>query len=84
MEKLLPETNTATEEKARRIIAQELRKLGWKEADFGQRLKSDAGKVRIARRWRRETTVGKRWIAQPLAMGSLSKVTFCLRAGGSH
>ncbi len=57
-------------------------KLGWKKADLGQRRKSDAGKVKIERRLRRETTVGKRWIAQPLAMGSVSNVTSYLRVDG--
>ena len=78
------EIGQSAEEKARRIIAEELTKLGWKEADLSQRRKSEAGKVKIARRLRRETTVGKRWIAQHLAMGSVSNVTFCLRASGSQ
>jgi REP element-mobilizing transposase RayT len=78
------EISQSAEEKARRIIAEELTKLGWKETDLGQRRKGDVGKAKIARRLRRETTVGKRWIAQHLAMGSVSNVTFCLRAGGSQ
>jgi hypothetical protein len=35
---------------------------------------------KIARRLRRESTVSKRWIAEQLAMGSVSNVTFCLTA----
>ena len=76
------EIGQSAQEKARRIIAEELAKLGWEEADLGRRRKGDAGKVRIARRLRRDTTVSKRWIAQHLAMGSVSNVTFCLRASG--
>jgi len=33
----------------------------------------------IARCLRPETTVGKRWIAQQLAMESVSNVTYCLK-----
>ena len=76
------EIGQSAQEKARRIIAEELAKLGWDEADLDQRRKGDAGKVRIARRLRRDTTVSKRWIAQQLAMGSVSNVTFCLRVSG--
>ena len=78
------EIGQSAEEKACRIIGEELVNLGWEEADLGQRRKGDAGKVRIARRLRRETTVSKRWIAQQLSMGSVSNVTFCLRAGGKQ
>ena len=53
----------------RRIIAEELAKLDWEEADVARRRKGDVGKVRIARRLRRETTVSKRWIAKQLSMG---------------
>lgn len=45
--------------------------------------KAMRGKGSLARRLRRETTVSKRWIAQQLSMGSVSNVTFCLRAGGN-
>ena len=78
------EIGQSVEEQARRIIAEELAKLCWEEAELGQRRKSDAGKARIARRLRRETTVSKRWIAERLAMGSVSNVTFCLRASGNQ
>ncbi len=78
------EIGQSAEEKARRIIADELAQLGWAESDLSQRRKGDAGKVRIARRLRRETTVSKRWIAQQLAMGSVSNVTFCLTGSGKR
>jgi REP element-mobilizing transposase RayT len=74
------EIGQSAEEKARRIIREELATLGWKETHLGQRRKGDAGKVRIAGRLRRETTVSKRWIAEELSMGSVSNVTYCLRA----
>ena len=55
--------------------------MDWEEADLGRWRKGDVGKVRIARRLRRETTVSKRWIAKQLLMGSVSNATFCLVRG---
>ena len=80
----MAEKDQSAGEKARRVIAKGLPSLGWKEADLGHRRKSDVGKVKIARRLRRETTAGKRWIAQHFAMGSVSNVTLCLSAVGSQ
>jgi len=77
------EIGQSAEQTALRIIAEGLAKLGWEEADLGRRRKGDPVKVRIARRLRRETTVSKRWIAQKLEMGSVSNVTFCLKARGT-
>jgi len=68
------------EEKSRRIIAEELAKTDWEEADLGRRRKGDGGRV-IARRLRRETTASKRWIAKQLLMGSGSNMPFCLKGG---
>jgi REP element-mobilizing transposase RayT len=65
----------SAEEKAERIVHGELRKLGWPERRLSQRPKGDAGKVRIARRLRRETTMTLAWIAQRLAMGTAGHVT---------
>ncbi|MBI4662401.1 MAG: hypothetical protein HY735_26575 [Verrucomicrobia bacterium] len=76
------EIGQSAQEKACRIIAEELAKLGWAQEHLSERRKGDAGKVRIARRLRRDTTVSKRWIARHLAMGSVSNVTFCLSARG--
>ena len=78
------EIGESAEEKAGGIIAEELAKLGWKAANLGQRRKGDAGKVRMARRLRRETTVSKRWIAEKLSMGSVSNVTYCLRGSSKE
>ena len=78
------EIGQSAEEKARRIIAEELAKMDWEVADLGRRRKGDEGKVRIARRLRRETTVSKRWIANQLSMGTVSNVTFCLKRGGNR
>ena len=79
------EIGQSTEEKARRIIAEELAKMDWEEADLGRRRQGDVGKVRIARQLRRETTVSKRWVAKQLSMvGSVSNVAFCLKQGSKR
>jgi hypothetical protein len=60
----------AAEEKAKRIVEEELRRLGWAEAELRRRPKVDLGKVRIAKRLRAETTVSLKWVAAVLAMGT--------------
>ena len=62
------------EEKARRILLEELDKLGWSEAELVGRAKGDARKVRIAQRLRAETSVTLKWIAQRLQMGTWTYV----------
>ena len=54
--------------KARRIVAVELKALGW-EDDLKRRAKSDPAKLAIAARLRRETTLTIREIAKLLYMG---------------
>ena len=61
-------------EKARRILNEELDKLGWTGAELAQRPKGDARKVRMARRLRAETSVTLKWIAEHLQMGSWTHV----------
>jgi len=68
------ERQEAAEEKAKRIIGEELRSLGWQSAELGRRLKGDREKVRIARRLRAETTVSLKWIAACLLMGTWTYV----------
>ena len=58
------------EQKANRIIAQELARLGWEEQHLARRLKSDPGKLAIGARLRRETTLPLKWIAARLQMGT--------------
>jgi len=60
----------SSEEKARRILTEELRELDWRPGEMEKRLKGDPEKVRIARRLRGETTVTLKWIADELRMGS--------------
>ena len=56
--------------KAERIIGQELRRLGWNQADLVLRLKGDPAKMALAGRLRKETTLPMTWIAQRLSMGT--------------
>ena len=55
---------------SRRILAEELRSLGWKHGELEKQLKADPDKVRIARRLRGEMTVTLKWIAGELKMGN--------------
>jgi hypothetical protein len=57
-------------EKAERIIAEELQRLGWTERTLPERAKGDAKKVRMAQRLRAETVQTVAWIAARLHLGS--------------
>jgi REP element-mobilizing transposase RayT len=63
------------EQKAQRIVSQELLRLGWSEDGLRGRAKGHPGKVVIARRLRQETTMSLKWIAQRLEMGSWTYVS---------
>ena len=63
-----------TEEKARRILNEELDKLGWTGAELAKRAKGDARKIRIAQRLRTETAATLKWIAAELHMGTWTHV----------
>ena len=73
------ELRESAEAKAERIVAEEIKRLGWNGEELKRRRKGDHGKARLARRLRRETTVSLRWIAERLRMGSVSMVAHCLR-----
>lgn len=64
-----------SEEKAARLLEEELGKLGWTRAELAARAKGDAGKIIIARRLRRETAVTLKWIAAELHMGAWTHVS---------
>jgi hypothetical protein len=59
-----------TEARARRILEEELDRLGWTAADLAARSKGDLRKVRLARRLRTETGVTWKWISEQLHMGT--------------
>ena len=63
------------EAKAERIIREDLKRLGWKERNLIVERKSDAGKLAIAGRLRRETTLTIGKIAQRLHLGSLKSAS---------
>jgi len=63
------------EEKAGRIVREEMRRRGWNETDLPARRKADKVKVELARRLRQETTMSLKWIARRLHMGSWSYVS---------
>jgi hypothetical protein len=67
------------ERKAGRIVAEELRGRGWTEAELEPRRKTDAKKVEIAPRLRRETVMTLGWIAERLRMGCRHTVANCLK-----
>jgi putative transposase len=56
--------------KAERMVAEELRRLGWKESDLRQKAKSDPAKLALAARLRRETTLTIKSIAARLHLGT--------------
>ena len=56
--------------KAERIVAEELKRLGWKEDELARRPKGDGDKLAIAARLRRETTLTVAQLAQRLRCGS--------------
>ena len=62
-------------EKARRIVAAELKRLNWTESELRRRRKGDPKKVRIARRLREKTTMTLRWIAGELYTGAWTHVS---------
>ena len=49
---------------------EQLARLGWKESDLAGRLKSELGKLAIAARLRRETTLPIKWIAARVKIGT--------------
>ena len=60
----------SAEAKGERIIAEELQRQGWQEADLLVRRKNDAVKLKIAARLRRETTLSTKAIAERMHLGS--------------
>ena len=60
----------SAEAKAERIIGEELKRLGWSEADLSQQPKSAPAKLALAARLRRETTLTLPWLAARLHLGT--------------
>ena len=64
--------------KRQQLLADELEKLDWTQADLHARPKGAAQKIRIAQRLRRETTMTLDWIAQALYMGTKTYLSHLL------
>jgi REP element-mobilizing transposase RayT len=77
-----PEWKESAQHKAEGILAEELSRRGWDERTLAERRKADPEKLRMARRFRSETTMTWRWIAQHLHMGAPGYVRNSLRAQG--
>jgi hypothetical protein len=60
----------SAEAKAEQIVAEELKGLGWAEADLKSRRKNDPDKLEIGARLRRETTLTIKAIAARVGLGS--------------
>ena len=58
------------ETRAERIIAEELKRLGWTEADLLRQRKNAPGKLDMAARLRRETILSLKWIARRVQLGT--------------
>jgi hypothetical protein len=70
-----PERREADEQKARRLISEEVKRLKWNHGELKARRKGDPGKVQVAKRLRAETTMTMRWIAKELNMGVWTHVS---------
>jgi putative transposase len=69
--------------RAERIVAEELGRLGWNEAQLRERRKSDPAKLALAARLRRETTLTVGWIASRLHLGTRKSAAVKLHRWGN-
>ena len=72
------EIRESAQEKAERIIAKELKRMGWEESDLERHRKGAAQKLKIALRLRQQTTMTLAWIAQRLQMGTKTHLSHLL------
>jgi REP element-mobilizing transposase RayT len=72
------ERQESGEAKAEQIVAEELKRRKWDEAELVKRRKGDPEKVKMALRLRRESIMTLKWIAQRLHMGSWTHVSNCV------
>jgi hypothetical protein len=69
------ERRESEEQKAERVVREELRRIKWGEEDLEKQRKGHPKKVGIAKRLRRETVVSLKWIANRLKMGTWTHVS---------
>jgi REP element-mobilizing transposase RayT len=72
------ELRESAQDKANRLVQEELKGLGWTEKDLKKHRKGDPEKVRIAQRLRKETTMTMAWIAERLQMGARTHLAHLL------
>lgn len=77
------ELQEGEEEKAERLVKEELARRKWSEKELAEKPKTDRHKVRIALRLRRDTTMTLAWVARRLQMGSVNTLKNTLRLTNS-
>ena len=77
------ERQERAEQRARRLLTEEMKRRGWNKAELKRRKKSDPTKAEMAQRLRRETTVTWDWIARSLLMGASAYAANCVRSLGA-
>jgi putative transposase len=78
------ELREGDEEKAERLVEEELGRRKWLKEDLVGKPKTDRQKAHIAVRLRQETTMTLSWIAQRLQMGSVNTLKNTLRLANSR
>ena len=73
------ERRETDEQTAERVVREELRLRRWTEQELKDRRKTDPGKVKMARRLRKETVMTMHWIARRLQMGCRHTLANCLK-----
>ena len=73
------ERRESAEQRAARILQEELKRLGWDRKELKRRRKADPGKVAVARRLRKETTMNWQWIVASLTKGAAGYAAACVR-----
>jgi putative transposase len=68
----------SAQSRAERIVREELKRRKWDERELTERRKGDVGKVAIAERLQRETTMTLAWIADRLRMGARTHLAHLL------
>ena len=74
------ERSETESEKARRLIASELARVGWSVEQLAREQKGATVKIAIARRLRQETTMPLKWIALEMRMGTWTHLNRLLHA----
>lgn len=73
------ELQESEEDRAERLVREELRRLGWDEAELARLRKGDHAKLELAAKLRGGTTMTLAWIATRLRMGTGASLSNLLR-----